>query len=249
MQISVVAKALFDFCYPPACIACRVPLATDAELCTACESSMQALAAAAACDACAKPLPASSSPCPYCRGSGLGQIARVARLSVHEGVIRDLIHRMKYLGDWGVAEMLAGRMFEQPRVRALLGDADVLVPVPLHPFRQVQRGYNQAHLLARRLAKLAGGLKVACPAVRVRNTATQTRLRSHADRMENVRDAFALIRPHHVRSRNVVIVDDVMTTGATLLALERALRLAEPRSLSALVVAIADPRGRGFDLI
>jgi ComF family protein len=134
------------------------------------------------------------------------------------------------------------RLLEQEGVKTLLQETTVLVPVPLHWKRQVTRGYNQAEVIARRLGK-ACGIDVARPVRRVRNTETQTHMHSHATRMANLREAFALVDAGAVAQKHVVIVDDVWTTGATLQAMARVLKKGKPASLSAIVVATANPRG------
>lgn len=144
--------------------------------------------------------------------------------------------------------MLADRLLEQERVKGLMSETQVIVPVPLHRLRQVARGYNQAEVTARRLARRCR-LPVARPVIRLRNTESQTNMTSAAQREENMRDAFALVDPKPVRGRHVVVVDDVMTTGATLRAVARALRPAKPASLCAVVLAVADPKGRDFKAI
>ena len=83
----------------------------------------------------------------------------------------------------------------------------------------------------------------------MRDTETQTHLHSRARREENLRDAFVLVKPATVAGKHVVLVDDVMTTGATLVSFARAIRLGAPASISALVISVADPRGRGFEVI
>src|SRR5207249_4890240 len=92
-------------------------------------------------------------------------------------------------------------------------------------------------------------IPIAFSAVRTRATASQTHLNSKSKRHDNVRDAFALIDPAKVRGKKVVLIDDVMTTGATLKAVARTLMEAKPLRLSAIVLAIADPRRRGFESI
>jgi ComF family protein len=128
------------------------------------------------------------------------------------------------------------------RVKGLLQETDVLVPVPLHWRRQFVRGYNQAEVIARRIGR-ACEIPVARAVRRVRNTETQTHLHSAARREKNLREAFALRDASAVKGKHVVVVDDVWTTGATMQAMARVLKLGKPASLSAIVVAVVDPRG------
>ncbi len=117
--------------------------------------------------------------------------------------------------------------------------------MPLHPFRQFQRGYNQAEVIARRL----GSSRLCRPLKRSRNTPSQTNLHSHQKRLENLQDAFNLTDPTSIAGRRVLVIDDVMTSGATLQSIARTLVPAKPRSLHAMVLAIADPRGRQFESV
>jgi predicted amidophosphoribosyltransferase len=103
-------------------------------------------------------------------------------------------------------------------------------------------------VLARRL-KALHRLPVVCPLVRVRNTEAQVAVKSRTKREQNLREAFGLVDPAAVAGRHVVIVDDITTTGATLQSVARALKPAKPASISALVIAIADPKGREFEVI
>jgi ComF family protein len=191
------------------------------------------------------PLTLPSAPCPHCTGDGLPPFHRVVALGVLDGPLRSVIHRAKYENRWPLGEFLAEELLRQTDCQTLLAAADVIVPVPLHPSRQRERGYNQAEMIARRLH--SGRTRLA--AVRQRDTQTQALLPSRAQRNENVKDAFALIDPVTVAGKNVVLVDDVMTTGATLVSLGRLMRAAKPAALSAIVVAVADPKGRAFEVI
>ena len=194
------------------------------------------------------PLAETGAPCPHCQGEGLPPFERVIRLAVYRDPLKHLVHQIKYHRRWPLAEFLADRLLEQESVKGLLTFTHCLAPVPLHRLRQIGRGYNQAEVIAGRLAKRCD-VKLVSPAVRLRHTETQTHLHSRAQRLENLRDAFGLIRPRSIRDKHVVIIDDVMTTGATLLSLAHVLRKAEPASLSAIVVALADPHGKDFQTI
>jgi ComF family protein len=162
--------------------------------------------------------------------------------------LRGGIHHAKYHRRWELGEALADRLYEAPGVAEILKECDGLLPVPLHWRRQIGRGYNQAQVLAGRLGRRARR-PVLHAAVRARNTPTQTQLRSRTQRHANLRDAFILRDPAVVAGRRIVVVDDVMTSGATLQSLGRTLRQAKPAALDALVLAIADPHGQGFERI
>jgi len=131
----------------------------------------------------------------------------------HEGPTRRALAALKYAGASRLAPILAGAA--APALRRLLevtGPAS-LVPVPLHPERRRARGYNQAELLARELARTLA-LRMADPLVRGRATVRQHRLNRVA-RLHNLRAAFGL-RPDAPVPRTVIVVDDIVTTTATL---------------------------------
>lgn len=248
VQLSALLAHVMDFCYPGVCAGCQAYAPGSAALCDGCFNELQLIERAPACDRCAMPLAELDAPCPYCDDKGIRPFERILRLGIFEDPIKHLVHQAKYHHRWPLAEFLAERLSAQERVKGLLTETDVVVPVPLHVLRHVKRGYNQAEVLARRLAKL-NMLKFAKPGVRLRNTETQTHIHSHARREENLRDAFGLTNPKCIRGKHVVLVDDVMTSGATLKSFARCLKHAEPASLSAIVIAIADPKRRGFEVI
>lgn len=248
VRVAEWAHQLLDFCYPGVCAACETPCSGTDRVCGACDDELSKLESAPACAACGKPVAQHDAPCPFCEGKGVPHYDRIVRLGVFDDPLKELIHQIKYHGRWTLAEYLAERLWARPRVRALLAETDRLVPVPLHPLRHIGRGFNQAQLIANRLARRSG-VKLARPAIRIRNTPSQTRLRSRAKRDENMSDAFGLIRPASIAGRRVVVVDDVTTSGATLLSLARVLKEAEPESLSALVLAVADPRHYDFQVV
>jgi ComF family protein len=242
-------RHVVDFCYPRVCTVCNgAGDDRSSELCTGCLDQLEKLEDAPACGRCAMPVAQPGAPCPHCEGHGTKPFQMIVRLGVFDDPLRHLVHKIKYRGCWTLAEFLADRLVEQERTTGLLTETNVLVPVPLYHWRHMSRGYNQAELIARRIGRRRG-IKVAKALVRLLNTETQTRFHSKEARFENLRDAFGLLKPRAVQGRHVVLVDDVMTTGATLQSAARVLMEAEPASLSAIVVAIADPRHRGFEQI
>lgn len=208
--------------FPTACPGCGagVDRPTRGPLCDACWSALPRHRGAAC--ACGFPLPAGvGGPCGRCR-RGLGPFARGASLGPYEGTLRVLVHELKFRRRRRVAARLAEELLSTAQVRATLAGAQVLVPVPLHPRRLRERGFNQSTLLARALAAPLG-LRVAEDALtRRQDTPPQTGL-SAAGRRANVDHAFVVRRRAAVTGRIVVVVDDVLTTGATARACARVL--------------------------
>ncbi len=180
-------------------------------------------------------------------GSGDGHVCGACRrrrprfayaraATVYTEVVREAIHAFKFGGRRALAAPLGDLLAETAR-RDLAGmRVDLLVPVPLHPRRERERGFNQAELLAGRLsrgfpARVARGVLVRRVA-----TAPQSELAAD-DRQANVRDAFEIRRPDGVRSRHVLLVDDLLTTGATAGACADCLREAGAASVGVLTVA------------
>jgi ComF family protein len=186
--------------------------------------------------------------CQYCHGRGLTPFRKVVAMGKFAGPLRSMIHRMKYHGRWELAEALADRLWLAGDVQELLRASDCLVPVPLHWTRQIERGFDQADVMARRLGRRVG-IRSRKAAVRIRPTGTQTGLVAGWKRHENVRGAFAMTHPHWIRGRHVTIVDDVLTTGATARSLASALSEGAPASVSLLVLAVADPHRTEFETI
>ena len=240
---------VLDFAYPGICANCEATTGSSSHLCESCLAMLDRMTHAPACELCAMPLASHGAPCPHCMGKGVPHYERIIRLGIFDDPLKHLIHQMKYHKRWALGEFLATRLFATERAKGLLTETQAIVPVPLHFKRHVARSYNQADVIATKLARL-NRTPVVHALRRIRNTETQTALQSHDKRVENVRGAFALRRAaRHLRGKHVIVVDDVMTSGSTMLEVARTLKHAEPASLCAICLAIADRKGRGFEVI
>jgi len=221
-----LAGAALDFVYPPTCLDCGAPIARHSGLCAACFVKLRPISR------------------PYCPILGipfevdLGPDARSAEAIadpppfrrsrsavLYNEVAQAIVGRMKYGDRPELAGFCARLMY--PAGADLWPDKPVLVPVPLHPMRQIERRYNQSAELARTLARLTGLTVDPTLVRRTRRTRQQVGLSRDA-RQRNVSGAFA---PHpdilsRLKGRPVVLVDDVITTGSTVIAITRALNRA-----------------------
>ena len=235
LALNQLALAALDLVFPALCPVCDATLAARRHdpLCGDCWDALRRLGPPA-CVCCGLPLPASVLD--VCGGCALEppawDWARAA--AEYEGVARDALHALKFRGRRAVAGPLAGLLLEQWQAALAAADIDALVPVPLGRARERERGFNQAALVAKRLAAALGVPLRPRWLVRCRPTQPQTDLGA-AERRANVRGAFAADTA--VAGRHVVIVDDVLTTGATASECARILKLAGARRVGVLAVA------------
>jgi ComF family protein len=236
------------FLLPPACESCLRLSERRRWICESCLVQLQRIERAPACEQCGYPLALWGDPCPQCLGRGRRPLRSILRLGRYEPPLQGLIHALKYRGRWTLACELAERLLARPGAQELLEGADALVPVPLHWRRRWQRGFNQSELLCQRLSELMK--RPVLPALRrCRDTPSQTTLHSVTARLRNLRGAFELQRGVPVAGARLVLVDDVLTTGATLRSAAKVLQRAKAKSLDAMVLAIADPGGRNFEAV
>jgi ComF family protein len=160
-----------------------------------------------------------------------------------DGVVQDLIHLMKYQGKRSIARRLGTMLADRLLSDSTVGQIDLLIPVPLHPSRERERGYNQSALIARAVGERLGVPVEERVLQRLKNTQTQTRL-SAPERTANVAGAFRVRIPETVAGRRIALVDDVVTTGATADACAEALLTTGASEV--LLFALASPQGRNF---
>jgi len=245
--IRQACSGLFSLVFPDNCRVCEQPLreVSRVPVCRACLAKAEPLAADYFCVQCRAPFRSAfpldeSGRCALCRRGVRGFDAAYS-FGFYEGVLRDLIHLFKYGRIQTLAKPL-GRFLAQalPREESF----DVIVSMPLHWRKRWQRGFNQAALLAREVSRRAH-IPVVKTIRRVKPTSAQAGL-TNAKRRLNVSGAFAPRGRRRLDGKRVLLIDDVMTTGATAASCARALKLAGARQVVLLTVARTDRR-IGFD--
>jgi ComF family protein len=231
-------RKFIDLLYPPRCLLCRAFLASGS-LCGSCFSAFSRLV---------------SPVCPICGGPFADGIQEdhvceeclrkrpyfhsAASPYLYDGRIMDAIHQFKYEGKPHMAKVLGPLLASFGRER-LSGQSGLLImPVPLHPKRLKQRGYNQSLLLARHVSTGMNASLDFMSLRRTRDTQVQTGLKKD-ERRRNVKRAFGVADRHAVKDKTILLVDDVATTGSTLNECAKVLRKAGCSKVYCLVLARA----------
>jgi competence protein ComFC len=222
-------RVALDLLFPRWCLGCG---REGDYICGTCRRSLPEITPPV-CPGCGRPHDGGGV-CPRC-AAGKPAILAIRSPFQFDGVVRRAIHELKYRNLRDIARPMAGLLNEYLAASPLPGE--VLVPVPLHPKRQRERGYNQSALLARELGRLSGLPVVESCLVRRQHTPPQARTASAAERQHNVAGAFAC-RDGRLRGREVLLVDDVATSGATLNACALALKSRGSPAVRGLVMAM-----------
>jgi len=152
--------------------------------------------------------------------------------------IKDLIHKLKYSNKIRIGEFFGEIIAEKYRKQLIDAKIDFLIPVPLHPIKQAERGYNQSYWISKGISKISG-IKIKNNFVkRIKYTETQTHLNLH-DRKLNVENAFKIKNHNQIKGKIFAIVDDVVTTGST--TSEIAKKLFENEVKAVYLISIAIP--------
>lgn len=237
-------RGLIGIVYPPSCIACQAATGEAQALCPACWRGIGFIERPY-CERLGTPFPVDL-------GNGLLSPAAIADPPVFararavcrfDGTARELVHRLKY-GDRVELSLTLGRMMTQAG-RELTADTDLVLPVPLHRTRLWRRRFNQAAALAQVVARETGLPLAAKALTRIRRTRQQVGL-TRAQRAENLQGAFhvPVAARGLVEGRRVLLVDDVLTTGATVNAASRALLRAGASAVDVLTFARVVTDGR-----
>lgn len=237
-------RYLINFLYPPRCAGCeqRLTINHTRRLCDACRAGIERLPDPL-CAVCGIPMAAASASgwCGRCAESPphfsrARAIARYRAGSDEDAqMLPSLIRRHKYGLDQSLSRALAECLDPLPYAP---GDHELIMPVPLHRARLRWRGFNQAALLGSAIARQLGQPLDTQTLVRVRETAPQTG-QNMRERRKNIHNAFAVARPAKVANRTVLLIDDVITTGATADECARILLAAGARRVEVLTLVRA----------
>ena len=225
-MLSKLARSALDLVFPIHCTGCG---REGGIICTRCAEDLERVAPPR-CQICSAP--GANGVCHWCLQypRGFESLQSPYRF---EGPIRDAVHALKYRGVRAAADSLGGLMAEYLQTSTV--HADVLVPVPLHPRRLRNRGYNQSALLARALSARASLPVLDGHLVRIRNSRPQVEVTSREERRRNIADNFSC--HHDASGLAILLVDDVATTGSTLSECADTLKNAGASTVHALTLA------------
>ncbi len=223
-------KTVLSFFYPLLCLGCDKEIERD-WLCFDCRQRLFT-SALGVCPQCGRPVPYGGR-CKECRMK-LG-LERIRALSLYVPPFTNLIDEFKYKGKTRLGAILGDALSQLLTDDPILKNADYLVPIPLHRAKIRERGYNQSEILAQRIGENTGREFYPC-LCRRKNTKSQTCL-STEERFKNIADAFAFRKGFDVSGKNLILVDDVTTSGATLSAAAEVLKENGAKEVYGLVIA------------
>jgi ComF family protein len=210
-RLKVFLMAVIDIIIPPACLVCNKALSDERKtLCIECESQIS-FVRENYCYKCGSEL--EDGYCTTCRDTEFCfEFSRSSMM--YKAPLTDLIHKLKYQGYRAPASFLAEKLVETLQENPEYEEYPYIVAVPLHRVRQRERGFNQSDLIAKDLAKLTGKTWIR-PIKRCRNTLSQTTLHK-TQRLVNLTGAFRVHKADQIKGKNLIVIDDVFTTGSTL---------------------------------
>lgn len=228
-----------DFLLPPVCLNCHTPLTLSHRLCSQCWKDVSFITRPF-CTITGAPLPfdigedaisaqAATNPPHY---------DQARAVALYKGVMRNLIYKLKYQDHHATVNLLS--LWLQQKGQSIIDDADLILPVPLHPSRLWQRRYNQSALLAKRLAENTGKTLALGLLIRDKKTRSQIGLTA-SERQANLKGAFTItaLSANKLKRKHILLIDDVITTGATINAAAQTLKRAGAERVTVLTLAMA----------
>lgn len=216
------------------CLVCGRDLkeTSEVEFCEECLRGMETIGDKC-CEKCGSKLIAEEKFCLNCQAKE--RYFDIARSCfVFDDSVRHLIHQLKFGNKPYIARAFAPML--RDKLVNLNWDYDVIIPVPLFPKHKKERGYNQSEMLARELLKYVDKPINTTSLIKIKDTSKQLTL-GYSDRLSNLDGAFEVMDKSSIKGKNILLIDDVMTTGATANACSETLRKAKVNSIKVLTVA------------
>jgi len=230
-------ESVLGLLIPPKCASCGTVLSQEGVFCEWCKGTFRPVEEPF-CSICGLPFKSSEGsnhPCPSCWNESIW-FDRARAVFIYEGAVRRAIHRFKYHASLFQARILGGLLANAVEDLSASCSWDLMVPVPLHETKLRQRGFNQALLLSKYAAKRVGILLDVGTLRRIRLTRPQVEL-SGSDRLKNVKNAFEVVSSEVYKNKQILLVDDVFTTGATIRECARVLKKAGASRVDAVTLA------------
>lgn len=243
--------AALDFVFPAECMYCHKFLGDDrvAIFCQSCWSKITFMTESV-CPRCGQPYPSETALrqtphfiCGVCRTTKIF-FDRAVATAYYETVLKEAIHQFKFNYKTGLGKHLAQLMIANLSEELAISQYHVILPVPLHKIRQRHRGYNQSAILAKYIARYCKIPLMVDNLVRIRYTDSQALLEGRKARQTNVKNAFRVIHPTSLRDKHVILIDDVVTTGATVNECSKTLKEAGVKFI--LVLTLSRPDFRSY---
>jgi len=222
--------SLFDFFLPRLCVSCKTKLATSEKfICSECSSKLEH----------PTQIRIQKEFSRKFRNDKIISEFASAFIFHNDSVIQELIHSLKYDKQFLVGKFLGQEITNNLKDKILEWNASLIIPVPLHALRKAERGFNQSEQIAKAIGKSFNIPLDTKSLKRSRFTKTQTKL-TLAERKENMKKAFNLKANKKIKNQTIILIDDVITTGATITECARVLLENGANKIYALSVAIAD---------
>ena len=232
-------QGLNQLLWPAVCVNCRENInETDKNLCRTCWDQLLECTGADYCPRCGRDAGRYAmlgGTCPDCQGKEI-HFDRIARAGVYRQSLQRIILSFKS-GRTELDTILGFLIHSALEGSGFYNEIEIFVPVPLHWTRQLVRGYNQSHILIRKLKHPTA--RISTNLVRTRRTKLQPYMNTPAARARNVAGAFTVRRGHDFTNKKICLVDDIKTTGATLNECTKVLKQAGASKVYALVLAVA----------
>ncbi len=230
-KITEIKESLLEIFFPSLCVSCEKYISSGF-ICQKCFALIE-LNKTLFCPICQARLPENKKICHKQSAYLLGPAA-----NYDNPAIQNLIHYFKYKGLKDISHILGGLMINYINYLNIKNSKYLIIPIPLHRIKERKRGFNQSELLAKIISEKFG-FEISENLKRIKNNKPQVEMKGIEKRKINIAGCFSLENPEEIKNKNVIILDDVFTSGATIEEAARILKNAGAKKILALVIARA----------